>query len=120
MGFQVAFGNPDVLDRAKLIEDTLFGHATIDVDERIVKMTSDLVKNLDNTSDAVVDAGMFILIKRTNKSGNSQILGKRLTVSERRILNNNPSLIQEPQKLLSRLEDLKQVPSERISELKKY
>jgi hypothetical protein len=109
----------DVMEKAEIVQDVLFGHATVDVDEKVVNMTATLVTSLSgNASAAVVDTGLFIFIKIPDGAGSHQILAKRLTVDDRRILNNDPTLISQPQAILQRIKDAKQIEKDRLAYMK--
>jgi hypothetical protein len=96
----------EVLDRAAAVEDVLFGYGNINIDKQVVEMTVMLVKALkDSSSPAVVDAGLFLFLKMCDGSGSTQIFVKRLTISDRAVLNDDPTIVQTPTALLARLRD---------------
>jgi hypothetical protein len=109
---------PEVLERASAVEDLLFGHGNIDIDKKVVEMTASLVSALkESSSAAVIDSGLFLFIKLPDGEGSFHILAKRLTLRDRAVLNEDPTIVQTPAKALRRLKDARKVSSERIRSL---
>lgn len=90
-------------ERANLVEDALFGKASAQ-DYEGMKALAPLVTALCNNNTACVcDGGPYVFYKIKNQDGDFVVFYKRLTVGERRILNNNPTLLGDPHKLLENI-----------------
>jgi hypothetical protein len=113
-----AWSRREVQDKAKIIEDMLFGFGNIDIDNKIVEMTAKLVTALkDGASAAVIDSGAFLFIKVPDASGGSHVFCKGLTIRDRTILNNDPTIVGAPTEVLSRLQEAREISHERLEEL---
>ncbi len=96
---------PSVKERAELVEDVLYGR-TSETDTMAVQAVAQLTTALcNNQCEGVVDAGTFIFFKVKANTEHFQIFHKKLTVRERRLLNNNPTILKEPYKILEKLEN---------------
>jgi hypothetical protein len=117
-GLRDSLAEPEVNKRARAVEDLLFGHGNIDVDKKVVEMTASLVSALKGSSSgAVVDSGLFLFIKLPDGEGDFHIFAKRLTLEDRAILNEDPTIVQTPATTLSRLRDARKISAERILKL---
>lgn len=108
----------EVLDRSRIIEDVLFGQASSS-DNDAIRAVAELVSSLcDNKTEAVVDAGVFVFFKIKGPNENFRVFTKRLTVRERAILNDTPTIIGDPYTLLKKLEDAKALDPAKTIELR--
>lgn len=99
-----AITSKEVLDRAIIAEDILWGRAT-GADSEAVQAVSQLTTALcNNNCEGVVDAGIFIFFKVKNNEGSYQIFHKRLSVKERSIINEHPTILENPYKIFENLE----------------
>lgn len=114
-----ALANKEVQARVAAMEDALFGHANIDVDLKVVEMTAKLVTALSENDShaAVVDSGLFLFIKLSDGSGGYDIFAKRLTLSDRATLNEDPTIVQTPAAVLDRLKDARKIRVEKLREI---
>ena len=99
-----AFSNKDVKERADILENLLYGQASSSDLEGIHAIAQLTTSLCNNNCGGVVDAGVFVFCKIKDTSGDFQIMYKRLTVQERIKLNERPTLLQDPYKLLENLE----------------
>ena len=101
-----------------MAEDVLLGRLSGN-DTEAVRAVAELTTALcNNKCEGVVDAGFFIFFKVLNEAGHFQIFHKRLTVEERAIINQQPSMLMEPSRLLVRLEHAIGLELERAAELR--
>jgi hypothetical protein len=106
------------LARAEIVEDVLFGKASIDTDVKVVEMTARLVEALDRrTTAAAVDTGLFLFLKVPDGDGKYQMMARRLTVSDRAALNEDPTLVQRPTEILELLK-ARRIEPERLGEIR--
>lgn len=85
--FRSAISKKEVIDRASIAEDILFGQIS-GADIEAVKAISELVSALcDRKTEGAIDAGVFVFLKIKSESGIFQVFTKRLTVQERAIIN---------------------------------
>ena len=101
--------------RARLAEDTAVGIARKELDVNLLDCARNFIASLDNTCNAVVEAGPIIVLKIT-KNGKSSILVKRMSIQDQMLLNENPELLEKPQTLLSQLKNLKKANSKTLVE----
>lgn len=110
----------EVLERAEIVEDVLYGR-TSDADTSAVQAVAQLTTALcNNQCEGVVDAGTFVFFKVRANTEHFQIFHKKLTIRERRLLNNNPTILNEPYKILEKLEKavaLDRQQAERLREI---
>jgi len=91
------FSSKDVNDRAKIAEDIIFGKSNIEVDQGIAEATARLAEAFCKTnSPGIVDAASFLFVKLPGDDGVFRIWSKRLTIDDRILLNENPSLANDP------------------------
>jgi hypothetical protein len=110
---------PEINKRARAVEDLLFGHGNIEIDNKVVAMTASLVAALkDSSSAAVIDCGLFLFIKLPDGDGSFHIFAKRLTMDDRCALNEDPTIVQSPVSVLSRLRDAQKIRFERVQAIK--
>jgi hypothetical protein len=114
-----AVGSDETKDRAKLVEDVLFGNlASADVEA--MRVVSELVSSLcDRKSEAAIDGRIFVFFKVKKSDGEFQVFTKTLTVTERALINSQPTILAEPHRLLERLENAKAVDAKRAAELRR-
>lgn len=114
-----ALNSTETKDRAKLVEDVLFGNlASADVEA--MKVVAELVSSLcDRKIEASIDARIFVFFKVKKSNGDFQVFTKTLTVGERALINDQPTIMAEPQRLLEKLEGAKGIDPERTSELRR-
>lgn len=107
-----------VLDRAGMVEDVLLGKMSGN-DIEAVRVVAEVTTALcSNNCEGMFDAGFFIFFKVRNEDGVFQIFHKRLGVEERAILNRYPTLLNEPSRLLERLENAIPLELARAAELR--
>lgn len=107
-----------VQDRAGLLEDALYGHGAKPDIEAVMAVANLTTALCNNKCSAAVDAGMFVFFKVELENEKFQIFHKRLTVRERGLLNRQPSLLNEPQTLLEKLDDPLPLDHDRALELR--
>ena len=114
-----AVNSKETRDRAKLVEDVMFGNlASADIEA--MKVVSELVSSLcDRETEAAIDGRIFVFFKIRNSNGTFQVFTKTLTVSERALINAQPTILADPHRLLEKLEDAKSVDPERAAELRR-
>ncbi|MEM9438991.1 MAG: hypothetical protein AAGA73_00950 [Pseudomonadota bacterium] len=105
----------EIKKRASNVEEVLFGSIKSDLDDRVIDMVCKLMEKfkLSGASTAAVDTGMFLFVLIPDSDGNSSVLAKRLTIWDRSLLNENPSLLKKPLELVEWLEEMKIVDLER-------
>lgn len=106
-----------VTDRAGVIEDVLLGKMSGNDSEAIQAVAQLTTALCNNKCEAVVDAGFFIFFK-VKKDDNFQIFHKRLTVQERATINNKPSILQEPMRILESFDNAVALDAARALELR--
>ncbi|MDB5577713.1 MAG: hypothetical protein JWR80_2889 [Bradyrhizobium sp.] len=112
------FTSSEVSDRAQVVEDVLFGK-TSGTDADAVLAVANLTTSLcNNKCTATVDAGLFVFFKAMNEAKEFQIFYKRLTVRERTIINERPTLLKDPHLLLENLEHALALSHERAAALR--
>ena len=110
--------NKNLNDRAKIIEDVLYGQLS-SPDSEAVQAVAQLTSALcSNQCAGVVDAGVFIFFKVKNDNDEFQIFSKRLTIKERAIINNAPTLLKNPYRILEDLENAIALDHDRAEELR--
>lgn len=108
----------EVTGRAGVIEDVLLGKMSGNDSEAILAVAQLTTALCNNKCEGVVDAGFFIFFKVMNSSGHFQIFHKRLTVAERAMINDQPSLLKEPMKILERFDKAVALEQARAEELR--
>lgn len=108
-----------VSDRASIAEDVLFGNASSSDTEAVLAVAQLTTALCNNKCAGVVDAGVFIFFKAKAEDGDFQIFYKRLTVRERALLNDQPSILRDPYSLLEKLDKARQLDQDRATELRK-
>lgn len=117
-GIRSTANKKEVQDRAKIAEDVLFGQVSGN-DIEAIKAVAEVVSSLcDNQTEGVFDGGVFVFFKIKNESGNFQVFSKRLTVQERAIINEKPTIMADPYQLLQNLEVAKAISREKTLELR--
>lgn len=117
-GIQRLASRSSVVERAEIIEDVLYGRAS-ETDILAVQAVAQLTTALcNNQCEGVVDAGTFIFFKIKANSDHFQIFFKKLTVRERRLLNNTPTILNEPYKILEKLENAVVLDREQANRLR--
>ena len=99
-----------VQDRTQIIEDVLFGIKSLDIANGVARSTIELIESLRNHKGTVViDAGLFIFLKKPGADGEDDIFVKRLTVEERAFLDADPSRVMRPDEILKTIRQLRRV-----------
>lgn len=95
------FSSKATVDRVKIAEEMLLGAASIKIDQQIAESTAKLAEAFcKNSVPGVVDTGIFIFVKMPDDQGRFRIFAKRLSLEERIKLNEQPSLLDAPEKIL--------------------
>ncbi|MBO6551503.1 MAG: hypothetical protein JJ926_09565 [Roseitalea sp.] len=116
--FKRVINRESVSEKADIIEDLLLGRAASS-DTESIKAVAQLTTALcNNQCEGVVDAGPFIFFKLKANSDQFQIFHKRLTVRERRVLNRNPTILNDPYKILEKLEGAVRLEDERATQFR--
>jgi hypothetical protein len=111
--------NKEVKDRAEIVQDVLFGKSSGTDADAILAVAQLTTALCNNQCAAVVDAGPFVFFKIKTESGEFQIFHKRLTVRERKIINDQPSLLADPYGLLKSIENVLALDHDRAAEFRK-
>jgi hypothetical protein len=107
-----------VTDRAGVVEDVLLGKMSGNDSEAIQAVAQLTTALCNNKCEGVVDAGFFIFFKVKTKDDNFQIFHKRLTVKERSVINDKPSILLEPTRILERFDDAVALDAAKALELR--
>ena len=95
------FSSKATVDRVKIAEEMILGTASIKIDQQIAESTAKLAEAFcKNSVPGVVDTGIFIFVKMPDAQGRFRIFAKRLSLDERIKLNEQPSLLDAPDKIL--------------------
>ncbi len=88
-----------------------------EADLKVVEMVSKLVDTLDGKADvAAIDAGVFLFLKI--KDGDDfRIVAKRLNKRDRKVIDDNPSLLLEPVALLEHIDGTREVDPEIVRDV---
>lgn len=112
------FASKATSDRVKIAEEMILGAASIKIDQQIADSTAKLAEAFcKNSVPGVVDTGIFIFVKLPDNQGRFRIFSKRLSLDERLKLNDQPSLLDAPEKILESF-SLRQLDTEKFSSQK--
>ena len=86
--------------------DLLGGGADdVEADVKVVEMVSKLVDTLDKRAGtAAIDAGVFLFAKIPDGEDSHRIVAKRLNKRDRKVIDDNPSLLLDPVALLQHID----------------
>jgi uncharacterized protein YjbI with pentapeptide repeats len=100
-------GHEAVIGRAEIAEHIFVGHKDLETTVELANAAAKLESAFGDKKGAVaLDLGLFIFLKKSDDGGT---YFKRLSVDERILLNNDPSLLRCPDLLFDSIRDMKQV-----------
>lgn len=96
--------------RAEIAENVLLGKADVESTVALTKAVVDLEKAFKGKKGAIaIDMGLFVFLRKGTEDGDGDTFFKRLTVEERSLLNLDPSLIGDPDRLFDAIKDMQKI-----------
>ncbi len=102
--------------RADIAENVLLGKADIEATVALAKAAVDLENAFKGKKGAIaIDMGLFVFLRKSSEDGDGHTFFKRLTVEERALLNDDPTLLGDPDRLFDAIKDMKKVSASDVA-----
>lgn len=104
-------------DRAAVAEDVFLGKQDIQTTVELTKAVVELEKAFEGKKGAIaIHTGLFIFLRKGSDDGDGAVFFKRLTVDERALLDRDPTLLEDPERLFITIKDMKKISASQTAQ----
>ena len=108
---QELLSEPEVNEKLRKVElaleTELLKKKQAEIDKNQAEAVQALIQSIQPTPNAIIQIGSILIVKRTDKDGQSAVIVRNLTSKELITLDEQPSLLQDPNRILKVLEENK-------------